>query len=1389
MAMDANLSTPEGGNKNDQPYFAIGRSVLSSDGDVYFSGVHRFTGVQERVTWHYTGDQVAVVGPGDSDVTPFVNREGQLIYVSPIDAADPFSELALFQGGNLVVQEKLIPGSEGWRIGETAGFRLSDGGDILVQMIDNTVWGLLKTRLGGPTAVIAKGGSEVPEIPGFTYQLTKQFIGPKINPIGDVAFRAQIEGTGPVFEEAILRSTNGGALELVARTGVGSPLINAISNPAINESDITVYSVQYADFSSALVMKRPGEAEEVLLTSGVEVQTQNGAVTFSGLYVPPTNDIDSLVFGVANTILAVVEEQDPVFTNLSNTALWQFKITDNGLESLRIAREGSIVSGFDPAATWLDFQHPVLTRSGKIVFYATLSIPGAGSADSLWITDENELLGLVAVTDFPLNLDYFYGLPDDRVAPLRDIDFAGSSGGFDGVVTGVSDNAEVTYVSRMEPVGADLGPGRVVFVATEPEPKPRLNPFIWRDDAVEPYDWTVKGHWNDAEGNAVDSFPGELAGDSALINSFILSPVQLDQWPLLIEIEDLTAAIPGGLNVFSDLTVNGEIEANLINVEQKRLGEPSKLTLNGTGSIGRLKIESDATVDLGENAEISIPTLKLEKNARLTGSGTVRLQGDSDIKWQSFLNDLPAFVNEAGATTTVTVSDAAAAWNPMSPDLSFENFGALKFEDEDEPISFIQKNFYQHLIMGTGSELVIALSQPSMQVHFRAGSTFTGSSIIRFESNTQMTDTKVIFSDDSDNGSGFILEDGANVQFGRPRESRIQIDSNIELRSQSILEFVGEFNGLRNDNLENFEINGNVEGEGKIIASNYARLFFNGDLNSDRDIGSISVRNSEFFINNRLVPTRIRGEIVLDNSSRSTISNSLLLDDGGIIVDHGSILRISAGDEGFEILTGDEGGALEVFPGSTLIFESDSNDFSSYFIEAELHNEGSVSFNGVEVLIGGEVQPFYGGHITEGHWTLEASTIRLHFLVFLHTIDSGASVLFDNSSSFHGFILKENSGVFTLRDSDSTENTDTNYLNRGTTNVERSILNVPGTLSHFGNLRIRTDGTISAGRIEAFAGSLIRIEGSMEYTEDGFEYDSGENTLKVTGEVIFHPGSEMINNGILDADFIRANGTTIGGRGQINASILSQIESVIVVGSSPGTFTVNGDYSQDAQSELQIELGDGVSGVDYDLMAISNTATLAGTLALFPVEPEFIPEVDQTFTLLTAGTINGVFDHVANSFPNRIGFDLAYGAQSITATARYDSFANYAAWASTVFTAEELAADTLTQPLQDGDGDGIGNVFEYAMALQQGFFDLGPLATFQAVEETTELQIRFPWDNNVTDATFKVQTPLDLDNWIDNENLTSEVPVGGTVLKTYTIPAPQNGDSLFVRILVDLVDA
>jgi len=50
------------------------------------------------------------------------------------------------------------------------------------------------------------------------------------------------------------------------------------------------------------------------------------------------------------------------------------------------------------------------------------------------------------------------------------------------------------------------------------------------------------------------------------------------------------------------------------------------------------------------------------------------------------------------------------------------------------------------------------------------------------------------------------------------------------------------------------------------------------------------------------------------------------------------------------------------------------------------------------------------------------------------------------------------------------------------------------------------------------------------------------------------------------------------------------------IGSSPGTFTIDGDYVQGPEGSLNIELGGLEQGVTYDVLNITGSATLDGTL-------------------------------------------------------------------------------------------------------------------------------------------------------------------------------------------------
>jgi hypothetical protein len=84
------------------------------------------------------------------------------------------------------------------------------------------------------------------------------------------------------------------------------------------------------------------------------------------------------------------------------------------------------------------------------------------------------------------------------------------------------------------------------------------------------------------------------------------------------------------------------------------------------------------------------------------------------------------------------------------------------------------------------------------------------------------------------------------------------------------------------------------------------------------------------------------------------------------------------------------------------------------------------------------------------------------------------------------------------------------------------------------------------------------------------------------------------------------------------------------VGASPGTLTINGDYTQGAAGVLNIELGGTTQGVNYDLLQVTGTANLGGTLnvSLFG---GFTGTAGDLFDVITYGSRTGNFATV--NFP------------------------------------------------------------------------------------------------------------------------------------------------------------
>ena len=124
---------------------------------------------------------------------------------------------------------------------------------------------------------------------------------------------------------------------------------------------------------------------------------------------------------------------------------------------------------------------------------------------------------------------------------------------------------------------------------------------------------------------------------------------------------------------------------------------------------------------------------------------------------------------------------------------------------------------------------------------------------------------------------------------------------------------------------------------------------------------------------------------------------------------------------------------------------------------------------------------------------------------------------------------------------------------------------------------------------------------------------------------------------------VAPEGLTLGsddsllGEGTVEGDV-NNVGGTVSPGSSAGNIEVTGDYEQNGDSYLLMEIGDGVN----DHLLVGGTATLVGTLEIVLL-PGFTPEDGASFTLISYGDRKGVFDEILGlNFPGGV-FEPTYG--------------------------------------------------------------------------------------------------------------------------------------------------
>jgi len=202
-------------------------------------------------------------------------------------------------------------------------------------------------------------------------------------------------------------------------------------------------------------------------------------------------------------------------------------------------------------------------------------------------------------------------------------------------------------------------------------------------------------------------------------------------------------------------------------------------------------------------------------------------------------------------------------------------------------------------------------------------------------------------------------------------------------------------------------------------------------------------------------------------------------------------------------------------------------------------------------------------------------------------------------------------------------NNGVNALSTLAANTSQGILSLNGgqmltSTSNFSNARHVTVGTASG------------------FTVHGYTQIAGTTT--VDGTLTAHTGL-MLQHGILQ------------GEGTIASAVDSQ--ATVTAGDSTsqaGKLTISGSYTQGATGILNIAIGGTQVGTQYSQLAVSNGASLNGTLNISLIN-HFLPTLGSVFTILTANPVTGQFSTVHGLGINSgEHFEIAHSSSGVTLT-------------------------------------------------------------------------------------------------------------------------------------------
>ena len=222
-------------------------------------------------------------------------------------------------------------------------------------------------------------------------------------------------------------------------------------------------------------------------------------------------------------------------------------------------------------------------------------------------------------------------------------------------------------------------------------------------------------------------------------------------------------------------------------------------------------------------------------------------------------------------------------------------------------------------------------------------------------------------------------------------------------------------------------------------------------------------------------------------------------------------------------------------------------------------------------------------------------------------------------------------------------------------------------LNVFGTANVNSSGLVVNDQFTVGGG--IDLTGSSEAIVNGVLTSPIVNVNNVSSLIVNIAGTVAANVNVgpsaLLALFgaINGNVTNAGifqGTGVANGNVINS--GLVSPGTSIGKLTINGNYAQNASGTLRIEVA-GSSPGQFDVLAVSGQASLAGTVQLVRVGG-FNLSVGDQITFLTANNgVSGTFGNVENDFLTTgsiVVFDVVYLPNGVVLEGTQGSFAEFA---------------------------------------------------------------------------------------------------------------------------------